>query len=244
VEPVHRGLFSVDVESSGSRDTHSSVVLRDVLFSALRNSFESSGIDWAACARDDLGDGMTVLVPPEFPKHRLVFPLLDQLGALLRHHNRYAGPSTVIRVRVALHEGDVRFDEFGATGRPKVLLARLLDSAPVRKALAEAADTTTVMLIVSDLFYQDVICQGHVGIDPDQYVPVLVRAKETEERAWLRATAPVESSPAESARHRPAEPEAAPRSGGVNFSSSDVRIGGDVVGGNKNVYRSDKGSIR
>jgi hypothetical protein len=240
-EPVYRALFAVDVESSGGRDNHSSVVIREALFDALRNAFAASSIDWDVCAKEDTGDGMTVLVPPDFPKPRLVFPLLEQLEARLRQHNRGAGAATRIRVRVGLHAGDVRIDKFGsATGRPKVLLARLLDSAPVKAALAQAPETTAVMLIVSDLFYEDVVCQGNLGIDPDGFVPVTVRVKETEERAWLRAAEPAAGRGWEPVSAEPA----AGGSGGVSFSESSVWVGGDVVGGNKIVHRADKGVPR
>lgn len=241
-EPVHRALFAVDVESSGGRDNQSSVVVREVLFDALRNAFGASSIDWDVCTQEDTGDGMMVLVPPDFPKPRLVFPLLEQLGARLRQHNRGAGVATRIRVRVALHAGDVRMDKFGGfAGRPKVLTARLLDSAPVKAALAGAPESTTVMLIVSDLFYEDVVRQGNLGVDPDEFRPVTVRVKETEERAWLRAADPgvVDQE------REPARAEAAPeRSGGVSISGSSVRIGGDMVAGNKVVHHADKGVPR
>jgi class 3 adenylate cyclase len=242
-EPVHRALFAVDVESSGGRDNQSSVVIREVLFDALRNAFAASSIEWGGCTREDTGDGMMVLVPPEFPKPRLVYPLLDQLGALLRQHNYYAGPATRIRVRVAMHAGDVRIDKFGGvTGRPKVLTARLLDSEPVKSALARAPESTTVMLIVSDLFYEDVVRQGNLGIDPDQFGPVTVKVKETEERAWLRA-GPGQPGPAMRAASEPVPAAAEPVAPtmGVNFSGSSVRIGGDVVGGNKIVHHGNKG---
>lgn len=98
---------------------------------------------------------------------------------------------------MAIHAGDVRIDDYGVTGRPKVVLARLLDAEPLRAALAEAPDTATVAVIVSDSFHDDVVCHGHEGIDPDLYAPVTVRVKETEARAWLHIPghAPLSSTP-------------------------------------------------
>jgi hypothetical protein len=184
---VHTGLLSVDMERSGDalRDSEAFVQFRRALFKVLKHAFEASGIDWVSCIRHDTGDGMIVIIPPEFHKSLLIYPLLERLSAGLRHHNRYAGAATGIRVRVAIHAGDVRIDEYGVTGRPKVLLARLLDAAPLKTALAKAPDTATVAAIVSDSFHEDVICHGHVGIDPELYTPVTVRVKETEARAWL-----------------------------------------------------------
>lgn len=184
---IHCALLSVDVEQSGAerRDSEAFVQLRRALFQTLEDAFEFSGITWSSCLRHDTGDGMIVVVPSEFPKSRLLYPMLERLAAGLRHHNRYAGPAIRIRVRAAIHAGDVRVDYYGVTGRPKVLLARLLDADPLRGALAEAPDTATVAVIVSDSFHDDVIRHGHKGVDPSLYVPVTVRVKEAEARAWL-----------------------------------------------------------
>lgn len=207
---VHRALMSVDVANSGDarRDTTAFVLFRRALFAALADAFEHSGITWSACTRHDTGDGMLVVVPPRFPKSRLVHPLLDRLTANLRDHNRYAAPAVRIRVRVAIHAGEVVPDDYGVTGRPKVLLARLLDAEPLRAALAAAPETATVAAIVSDQFYEDVVNQGHGGIDPGLYQPVPVRVKETHVLAWL---------------HVPGHPPRAGEIGGTASSDAERR---------------------
>src|SRR4051812_37932219 len=116
LEPVHRALLSVDIEGSGRRDSTASVVLRKSLFTELERAFEESGIDWSACTHQDTGDGMTVIAPAGCSKRRLVHPLVRTLADGLAHHNRYAGPATRIRVRVAVHAGDLRVDDHGFTG--------------------------------------------------------------------------------------------------------------------------------
>lgn len=67
---LHCAMLSVDVEKSGdeSRDSEAFVQFRRVLFEALKDAFESSRIDWASCVRHETGDGMIVIVPPEFHK--------------------------------------------------------------------------------------------------------------------------------------------------------------------------------
>ncbi|HSV66511.1 MAG TPA: hypothetical protein VLJ59_11470 [Mycobacteriales bacterium] len=245
-EPLHRALFSVDVEKWGDprRKGNALATVRTVLFNAVRESFESSGIDWSACEHIHQGDGMIVVVPPELPKSRLVDPLLDTLAGLLRRHNRQAGPATQIRVRVALHAGEVRYDEFDLTSRAVNLLARLLDAPALRNALATAPETATVAVAASDSFYQDVIADGDGGIDPDVYVPVTVRVKETTTRAWLHLPrhappAPVgaEPGPATLAPAPPPADHLTPNGGrgGIHFAGP-VDVRGDVVGGDKHVY--------
>jgi class 3 adenylate cyclase len=226
-----RALLSVDIEGSGrpDRTSETSVVLRQTLFSELERAFQASGIDWSRCRREDTGDGMVVLVPPEFPEHSLVHPLLGLLADGLRHHNRGSGDVNRIRVRAALHSGEVVADDYGVTGRPQVHLARLLSAQPLREALARAPETATVAVLVSDHFYENVIVKGHRGIDPNVYSPVTVQEKETEARAWLNVVGHTGEfrTPAEK------KPETRP-SGGVHFGgSSQVEVHGDVFGGDK-----------
>ncbi|MEC3978501.1 hypothetical protein [Amycolatopsis sp. H20-H5] len=187
VNGVHCGLFSVDIANSGAvgHDSEAFVRLRRALFRTLEESFEASGIDWPSCVRQDTGDGMIVVVPPQFPKSLLLSPLLDNLAARLWHHNDAAGEGVRIRVRAAVHSGDVRIDEYGVTGRPKLVLARLLDAPPLRDALAGADPAAPLAVLVSDRFHDDVVDNGDPALDPLSYHPVLVEVKETEVRAWL-----------------------------------------------------------
>ncbi|MBB5855418.1 hypothetical protein ACFQ05_40050 [Amycolatopsis umgeniensis] len=190
---MHCGLFSIDIAGFGQvgRSSEIFVQVRRMLFGVLENAFEGSGIAWQACLRRDTGDGMIVVVPPQFPKFRLVYPLLSQLAAELARYNVVTAPELRIRVRVAIHAGEVTLDEYGVTGRPKVLLARLLDSRVLRDALSEAPDGSPMVVLVSDRFHEDVQDQGGPGLDTMSYRQVLVHEKETEVRAWLHVPDPV-----------------------------------------------------
>lgn len=190
---MHCGLFSIDIAGFGQvgRSSETFVQVRRMLFGLMADAFEASGIAWDVCLRRDTGDGMIVVVPPHFPKFRLLLPLLSQLTAELARYNVVTEPALRIRVRVAIHAGEVTLDEYGVTGRPKVLLARLLDSRVLRDALAEAPDDSPVVVLVSDRFHEDVQDQGGPGLDTMSYRQVLVHEKETEVRAWLHVPEPV-----------------------------------------------------
>lgn len=232
-QPVHRALLSVDIQGSGraDRDNAASARAREVLFTELEQAFEASGVPWALCGREVTGDGMVVAVPPEFPKHLLVHPVLSHLAAGLRQHNRQASATTRVRVRAAVHAGDLLVDGYGATGRPQVLLARLLDAAPLRDALADAPETATVALLASDHFYTDVIAQGHRGVDPDTFTRVRVRRKETETDAWLTVIGHVGEF-----RKNAEQEREQPSSGGVTITgNSRVKVRGDLFGGDKRI---------
>jgi len=190
---MHCGLFSIDIAGFGQvgRSSDIFVQVRRMLFGLLAGAFEASGIDWDACLKRDTGDGMIVVVPPHFPKFRLLLPLLSQLAAELARYNVVAEPALRIRVRVAIHAGEVTLDEYGVTGRPKVLLARLLDSRVLRDALVDAPEDSPVVVLVSDRFHEDVQDQGGPGLDTMSYRQVLVNEKETEVLAWLHVPTPV-----------------------------------------------------
>ncbi len=190
---MHCGLFSIDIAGFGQvgRSSEIFVQVRRMLFGLLATAFEASGIAWDVCLKRDTGDGMIVVVPPHFPKFRLLLPLLSQLAAELAKYNVVTEPALRIRVRVAIHAGEVTLDEYGVTGRPKVLLARLLDSRVLRDALAEAPDGSPVVVLVSDRFHEDVQDQGGPGLGTMSYRQVLVHEKETEVLAWLHVPNPV-----------------------------------------------------
>lgn len=232
--PVHRTLLALDIEGSGhpSRDNAAVVDSRRALFSALRGAVEFSGIPWADCDRETAGDEVVLIVPPEVPKPSVVHPLLGHLADSLALHNRAAAANRRLRVRAAVHAGELLVDDHGTTGRPQTHLARLLGSRPLREALASAPATATVALLVSDPFFRDVVDQGHRGIDPDAFTPVAVAEKETEARAWLHVVGHVGARAATkpAAERAPAD---APAPVGIAFSNSQVEVHGDVFGGNK-----------
>ena len=135
---VHRTIVVVDVEGFGDRhrtDAHQ-VAVRDGLYRVMREAFGRAGISWDDCGREDRGDGVLVLVPAEVPKGLLAESLPSALVAALRAHNgTHPGPER-IRLRMALHAGEVRYDEHGVTAAAVNLAFRLLEASGLKEALA------------------------------------------------------------------------------------------------------------
>ncbi|WP_404816818.1 hypothetical protein [Streptomyces thermolineatus] len=184
-EPEYRALFAADIEGSAGRGDVALRQIREVLRAALRESFGRSGIEWEECLRDDLGDGVRVTAPAGVRKARLIHPLVHELAVRLRAHNELAGPLARVRVRVALHAGDVRITPDGrAVGRPLEVLARMLDASPARDALARAPGAA-VALLVSRHFHEETVCHGSPGIDPAAFREVTFTEKEYTASAWL-----------------------------------------------------------
>ncbi|MFI6008763.1 hypothetical protein ACIBAG_08010 [Streptomyces sp. NPDC051243] len=183
----YRAVLAVDIEKSSGRGNVALVRNRQTLRTVLGTAFARSGVDWDACVREDLGDGLRVTAPTGTRKASLVHPLVHELAELLRDHNtRTPDPSTRIRVRAALHAGEVCLMPTGeVAGAPLETLARLLDAPPARKALAGAPDTVPLSLLMSQHFYDDTVRHGYEGIDAAAFHKVGFTVKELTADAWL-----------------------------------------------------------
>jgi len=125
---VHRTIVALDVEGFGARDrtNRNQVAVRDGLYTAVRAAFGEAGIPWADHDHEDRGDGMFILAGAEVPKSLFVELLPSALVSALREHNRGHPDSERIRLRLALHAGEVNYDEHGATAAAINLTFRLL----------------------------------------------------------------------------------------------------------------------
>lgn len=181
---VHRTVLVVDVEGFGDRRraNHHQVAVRDTMYETLRRAFRQAGISWDVCYHEDRGDGVFVLAPPEAPKSLFVDVLPAALVEGLNAHNRRAGPEERIRLRMALHAGEVRYDSHGVTADSVTLTFRLVDARPVKAALANSPGVLAV--IVSPWFFDEVVRQSE-RVSPGTYRPFLVLAKETRTIGWV-----------------------------------------------------------
>ncbi len=134
---THRFLV-VDVEGFGDRQrTHlHQVGVRDGLYWVMGEAFAAVGMSWIDWYREDRGDGMFVLAPASASKAVFVDTLPSALVKALRVHNDTHADAQRIRLRMALHAGEVHYDDHGVTSAALTLTFRLLDAEPIRAALA------------------------------------------------------------------------------------------------------------
>jgi CheY-like chemotaxis protein len=180
---VHRTIVAVDVEGFGNRHrtNRNQVAIRDGLYRAMREAFGQAGIPWADRDHEDRGDGMLILVSSEVPKSLFVESLPPALASALRAHNSAHPDLERIRLRMALHAGEVTFDEHGATAASINLAFRLLESESVKNALAES--TGVLVVITSSWFFEEVV--RHTAADAAAYQAVPVVVKETTTTGWI-----------------------------------------------------------
>ena len=123
---------------------------------------------------------MLVLVPAELPKGLLARSLPSGVVSALRAHNSAHPGLERIRLRMAMHAGEVTYDEYGVTAASINLAFRLVDCAPLREALAGSSGVLAV--IASSWFFEEVIrhARGRAA-----YRPVPVAVKETTTTGWI-----------------------------------------------------------
>jgi hypothetical protein len=186
---VHRTILAVDVEGFGDphRANQHRVAVRDGLYRALRQAFDCAKIPWDGCRHEDTGDGLLILAPPELPKAPFAESLPHMLARVLREHNASHRAQERIRLRMALHgmalhAGDVTYDEHGVTAGAINLAFRLLDAPPLKAVLAGSPGV--LALITSSWFFDEVI-RHTVAAAPATYRRVGVTVKETSVSAWI-----------------------------------------------------------
>jgi class 3 adenylate cyclase len=192
----HCAVFACDIASFGdtSRNDHVREHMRSALYERLERSFNESGISYEGCYREDRGDGAFVITPPDVATELLVSSVVDLLRAGLRRYNELSSETARIRLRVAVHTGEARWDGNGIVGTSVNHTFRILEAPPFKEALRDSG--ACLALIVSQRVYDDVVKHGWGLVDPDEYHRVDVSVKETTSTAWIRVPGIQALSPA------------------------------------------------
>jgi class 3 adenylate cyclase len=179
---VHRTIVVVDVEGFGDqrRTNVHQVAVRDGLYRVMRDAFDRSVISWEDCDHEDRGDGVLVLVPARVPKSLLVESLPSAIAAGLCGHNDVHPAPERIRLRMALHAGEVCYDKHGVTGASVNLTFRLLEARPLKQALARSPGVLAT--IASSWFFEEVVRHTDFAAG---YRRVDVAVKETTTTGWI-----------------------------------------------------------
>ncbi|WP_141582580.1 hypothetical protein [Actinomadura sp. WMMA1423] len=180
-------LIALDIPNFGDpRRTHDvQRLLRATMYAQLEESFAMTRLPWRDCHREDRGDGALIVAPPTVAPYAALDPLAHHLTALLRRSNRLANDITRLRLRMAVHCGEVHHDAHGVLGQDVTHLFRLLDAPAFKLAMADARDADLGM-VVSDHLYRAAAAEG--ALDPDAYAPVSVDCKQAPKakaRLWL-----------------------------------------------------------
>ncbi|TDV53710.1 hypothetical protein [Actinophytocola oryzae] len=189
-QPYQRMIVAVDIEGSTSRNNAQQGHIRDAMYQAVESALVDCGITQEH--RDefsDRGDGVMVLIRPvdSIPKPLLIRAVVPALRARLEEYAR-RHPGQRLRLRVAIHAGDVLSDGRAPYGEDVNLTTRLLDAPEFKEQLAESAEP--LVLVVSDQVYRSAVCQGYDGIDAGEFKPLVrVCVGHHTHRGWVRVPA-------------------------------------------------------
>ncbi|WP_327308187.1 hypothetical protein OG730_36050 [Streptomyces sp. NBC_01298] len=183
----HYCILVVDIEKFGKRRNPVQVRLRSALYALVDSAFREAGIDHESGPPPvDRGDGFFWLLPADVDKTDLTGRFVELLHHRLREHAVLSSDEGAMRLRVALHDGDVAADGHGWVGEELNTACRLADIAPLRTALAEGV-RSGLALAVSDEWYRRVVRHDDPSVVRESFRRVAFEAKEIQgARAWVR----------------------------------------------------------
>jgi hypothetical protein len=182
--PFPATILFLDAVGYSRRGMLVQLATQDGLREISEAAFARVGIDLAAVRSQDRGGGYLAVISPFVTKAALAADFVRELGTALAERNRTRNAEGRIRLRLSLHHGDVLPSATGWGGDAVVTGARLVDSPPVRTALAHNLDAD-LALIVSSTLFDGVIRERLRGLDPDSFQEVEVDMEKFHGRAWL-----------------------------------------------------------
>lgn len=123
---------------------------RYTMYQVIQDAAGAAGLDWTASYREDRGDGFFLLAPPDYSIHDMVISLAPEISKRLGQINKALPPEHQLRLRMAVHDGELTHDEHGVVSPDLNLVFRLLN-APALRARFEEGDFA---LIVSEDVYR------------------------------------------------------------------------------------------
>ncbi|MFF2778512.1 hypothetical protein ACFVU3_26780 [Streptomyces sp. NPDC058052] len=240
IKPRYYLIVVLDIEQFGRRTDPLQQWLRERLHAITDEALREAGIGPADMeAVSDRGDGSFLLIRPTVSKLDLTTRFVDALQAGLRGHAQRSNEDSALRVRVALHAGDVARDDRGWVGEALNTACRLVDLDALRAALG-AADRSGLALAVSADWHTAVVRHDFPELPAAGFREVPFEAKEIHSHAWLHVpgydeppgvgSSPAPGKPAESARaatgQGPASGNHGPFAGAV-FHNPQRVYGGD-----------------
>lgn len=180
----HYSMAIVDIEKFGTRNNADQSWLRARMYEMVEKAIEAAGLDWSRCEREDRGDAVILLIPADEAKQDISDGFVRQLNTeLIRYAARTTG-TVKMRVRLALHFGEVGHDANGWVGGDLNTCCRLVD-LPELKLTLQKHQETNLALVVSNQWYDAVVRHNPGLVDHLKYRRISFVAKELRDIAWI-----------------------------------------------------------
>jgi hypothetical protein len=178
-------LVAVDAAGYGAGTDQEHLAVQSGLSAVLDTAAARANLRRDQWLTQQAGDGELAVLPRDEPEPIVVDQYVRYLDEALTAHNANPASRRKLRLRMAIHFGTAMPADNGYAGQGVVAVSRLVDSAAVKDALAEAPQAC-LAVILSRQVYDDVVRQGHVSGQPTDYAKVSVRVKEFQDEAWVK----------------------------------------------------------
>ena len=186
-----RVIVALDIEGSTSRPDPVKAELRTMIYELFDAALRSAGI--SAQRRDrfaDRGDGLLALIDPA-DQALLLSLALPAFSRLLAGYNASlpepTGRDRRLRVRVAVHSGNVHDDDNGCFGEALDIAFRLLDAPSVKETLKMARGA--VLLVVSSDIHDLLLSYSGGNADHTASCPLTVQVAGNDHQGWIHVPA-------------------------------------------------------
>lgn len=181
-----RLCLAADIERYSRYRAPEAMRAQQRLLDVLARARHRAGIDETRVETQASGDGQFAILPTGLDESEVIPALVRELEIALAEVNSDLNNNARLRIRAALHRGFIQRGPNGWTGDSAIGVHRILDSAPVRTALADN-QAVDFALAVPDALYRDVIGHGYGPLRPETFTAARVEipAKEFTDRVWI-----------------------------------------------------------
>ncbi|KOU67906.1 hypothetical protein ADK55_02140 [Streptomyces sp. WM4235] len=180
-----RLCLAADIEQYSRFDTPGQRTAQAQLARVLRVAAERSGLDHGKWSTQPQGDMEFAVLPLGVSEQLVLGEFVTHLTAELGCYNATRRPAGRMRLRLAIDTGVASTAALGFSGPAPIAVARYLNAPEVKRALA-AAGSASLVVVISDRLYQDVVRSRSQGLDPVQYRRIHVQQKEFAGYGWVR----------------------------------------------------------
>ncbi|MFC6880510.1 hypothetical protein [Actinomadura yumaensis] len=176
---IYRLLLAVDIQGYSARTPLLQLQAQTDLRDVLERAAADTSLDRRLWFQQVSGDGELDVLPDDADIAHVVGCFATAMERALADLNRTAAPERRLRVRLALHYGTLILGEpasFGPAGNAPVVVSRLLDARPLRRALVARADRD-LALIVSDRLFEDIVRSGLCALPPEDFQAIRTTVK-------------------------------------------------------------------
>ncbi|WP_260606476.1 hypothetical protein [Streptomyces sp. WAC08241] len=203
-----RLCLAADIEQYSSFDTPDQRTVQAQLARMLRAAAEHSGLDHSKWSVQPQGDMEFAVLPAGTSEQVVLGEYVTHLAAELGGYNATRRRAGRMRLRLAVDTGVATTAALGFSGPAPIAVARYLNAPEVKRALA-AAGSASLVVVISDRLYQDVVRSRFHGHDPEEYRRIHVEQKGFAGYGWVRLPG---VDPQDAGEPWPDVPEGGPRS--------------------------------